>query len=371
MPNNDLHFKIALSLIPLIGGSITRTLIDALGDLSMLSNTNTVKLMSIPGIGEKIATSIVSNLPWALKKSERELLLADRGHIKILSPDHPEYPSRLKWYKDSPYILYKKGDGLLNNNKTIAIVGTRQASQYGIEITKKIVRELCNVPGLSIISGLAIGIDTVAHQASLENKIPTIAIMANGLSKIYPPCNRQLADTIISNHGAWVSENNIEANPDAMRFPARNRIIAGMSDLTLVIEAKSTGGALITAEYANDYSKDVYAVAGRLTDETSMGCIKLIGQHKAHIFTSTEDMLKMMHWDDVRVMKSTQLSLDTLSIDQKRICELLDTGNMCTDEISYRLDIPVNILPKLLISLEIDGYIRSLPGRLYSINKVR
>ncbi|NJO02392.1 MAG: DNA-protecting protein DprA, partial [Bacteroidia bacterium] len=290
----------------------------------------------------------------------------------LLNFSSAHYPRRLKSLADAPLVLYYRGQADLNALKTVAIVGTRDASDYGRQFTEELVQSLQKHQA-SIVSGLAYGIDIAAHRAALKYDLPTIGVMASGINVIYPALHRKTAEQMIL-RGGLLTENRFGTKPDACRFPARNRIIAGLADAIIVVEAKEKGGALITAEIANNYNRDVFAVPGSVYTKTSEGCHKLIKTHKAHLLTQLADLEYIMNWDLPQANAIIQKSLDfeglNLSDAEREIIALLEANqpkDMLLDEICWKLQVSVAQVSAHLLNLELTGLVRSLPGRKFTL----
>lgn len=273
---------------------------------------------------------------------------------------------------DAPSVLYVKGDLSTLNRKSVAIVGTRKASYYGKEITRKIVADLAPMDP-AIISGLAYGIDIEAHRVALENNLVNHAVLASGLNVIYPKSHWRTAQEI-EKDGCLISENPPETKPDAHLFPARNRIIAAMADVTIVVEAAEKGGALITANIADSYNKPVFAVPGNLTNTVSVGCNNLIKQQKALIYTGINDLLYHLNWDG-RISQTKSNSFETLNLtrEEQAILSAIQKHpeGLPIDDISWKTQVPLTSLASLLLSMEFSGIIRSLPGKKYALDPIK
>jgi DNA processing protein len=323
------------------------------------------KLKKIPGIGEVLAGAIINQN--ILKDAEAELRLAEKGGVRLLFYTNKNYPERLRHIADAPTLLYYYGNADLNPPKTIGIVGTRKATDYGREMVEKIIEGLAPFSPL-IISGLAYGIDIAAHKSSLVHQQRTIGVMASGIDIIYPSVHRDTARKMVS-MGGLITENRFGAKPDAPKFPARNRIIAGMCDALLVIEAAEKGGALITADIASSYDREVFAVPGRIGDKYSEGCNMLIRDHKAHILTSAADLIKMMNWEQ-ETNKPAPFKADYSDLDSEEsqiVNLLLGRDGVLLDDLSWKAQIPVSRLAAILLNLEFRGIVKSLPGKKYRL----
>ncbi|GAB2537023.1 DNA-processing protein DprA [Spirosoma aerophilum] len=324
--------------------------------------------MKIPGIGEVTARAILKSGP--LQEAEQVGKRLEKMGATALFYTDKDYPTRLKTLYDSPALLYFQGNGNLNISRTIGIVGTRQATEYGRRITNEII-EAVTPFGSSIISGLAYGIDIAAHRSSLNSGLPTIGVMASGLDVIYPNVHQKTAGEMLQ-QGGLLTESRPGTKPDAHLFPARNRIIAGLSDLVVVVEAAAKGGALITAEFANNYHREVFAVPGQLNQAFSAGCNKLIRENKAQIYTSPADIIEALNWDLNKASVSTKTITPPLPLnltaDESQILALLrQSSDLHVDDLSWKSQIPMGRLASLLLTLEFQGFVRSLPGKKYAI----
>lgn len=360
-------YQVALSLIPGVGNFLTKNLISYCGSAKAVFNYPRHKLHKIPGIGAKTADSIINS--QLLKEAEEELRKAEKHGAELFAYTDKAYPNRLKQISDAPNILYYKGSVPLEATKTVAIVGTRQATSYGRQITEQLITELAPYKPL-IISGLAYGIDITAHRAALKLGLPTIGVMASGLDIIYPSAHKNTAHEMLS-QGGLVSENSFGTQPEAYKFPARNRIIAGMADVVIVIEAAIKGGALITAEIAHSYDREVFAVPGYLTSSQSAGCNQLIKATKAHLLTSAKDVAFIMDWTlGKEPSKQQSLLFDTpLNEEETKVVALLreNSAGLHIDELSWRSQIPLSALASTLLTLEFQNLIRSLPGKKFAL----
>lgn len=366
----DYLYELSLNLTEGVGPVIGRQLISYCGNAEAVFKTPKVKLLKIPSVGPAIVDRILNK--ENLIKAEKELQQIEQQQIKLLSYTDEDYPNRLKNLYDSPLLLYVKGEMDLNNPRSVAIVGTREASEYGKMITAQLVKQLKTFHPL-IVSGLAYGIDIVAHRASLEQQLPTVGVMASGLNVIYPASHKKTVQQMLAQGGGIISENPLQTQPDAMRFPARNRIIAGLADAVIVVEAKKTGGALITAELANQYDREVFAIPGSIHSATSEGCHHLIKNHSAHLLIDTQDMELLLGWDQGKEAQPRQAKLNFEKMDlnenEKSILEIMKSQKkeMLLDEIGWKLQMPVQQLNACLLNLEINGLIRSLPGKKYAL----
>jgi DNA processing protein len=362
-------YQVALNLIPGIGDINFKHLISYCGSAEAVFKSTKQKLSKIPGIGEKTANSIFSNP--ILSEAERELKEAQKRNIQILFFTDKNYPSRLKHVYDAPPLLYFKGNCDLNKLKIISIVGTRQATDYGKIVVEEIVSGLKKHNAL-IVSGLAYGIDIFAHRNALKYDLQTVGVMASGMDKIYPSLHRDIA-LQMQEYGGLLTEFKLGTKPDAHNFPARNRIIAGMSDATIVVEAALKGGALITADIAHSYDKEVFAVPGNIQNKSSQGCNFLIQSLKANMLLKIEDLEQILGWDGAEsTPKSSQgfrYQTEELSVEERIIVDLLLQNNneLPIDEISWKSQINISKIASLLLNLEFRGIIKPLPGKKFKL----
>lgn len=364
--DSPILFQIAIGLIPNVGGHIARKLINYAGDVEEVFKLNKKKLLSIPDIGEKTCDIILSEN--YIEKAKVELEKLHKNNIKFTFYTEEIFPQRLKKIYDSPLALYYKGNFNFNCERVISIVGTRQATDYGKKVTEQIV-EYFQGSSTYVYSGLAYGIDILAHKAAVKFKVPTVGVLANGLDIVYPAIHKSIAEQMLQN-GGLISENPIGTKPDKGRFPARNRIIAGMADVLIVVEAAEKGGALITANIANDYNKDVYAVPGPLNAPYSAGCNLLIKDHKATIFTSIESLIQDLDWQKSskeKIVKITEIDYSKFDKDTVVVIKALLEKPLHIDEICWSSSMNMNRISSILLNLEMDDMIEVLPGKLFKL----
>jgi len=365
----DRLYEVGLSLVPGIGDVLAKHLISYLGSAQNIFNTPYRKLIKVPGIGVKNATALKDS--QILYEAEKVIEMTRREGIKILFYTDPDYPERLKKIYRAPVILYFEGNADLNCEKIVGIVGTRNSTPYGQGVVEKIIDGLIPYRPL-IVSGLAYGIDVLAHMVALKNGLPTLGVLAGGLNKIYPGVHRPIAIKM-KNKGGLVSEKTLDTQPEAHFFPTRNRIIAGISDVIIVVEAAKKGGALITAQIADSYDKDVFAIPGTIFSKYSEGCNHLIRDHKAHIFTEIKDLAYIMNWDLPISHPKKSVQNDSslkLNVNELKIVQLLSdrVNGMLIDEISWKSQISISLIASLLLSLEFKGIVKPLPGKKYILN---
>lgn len=361
MSENDIAL-VGLQLIPGIGGGTIRQLISHAGSASKIFRMSTGKLDAMPGIGRKKAQLINENniRNRAIELFER----AGKQGTKIITIQNPEFPKLLKEAYDAPLVLYKKGNSSLNSTKCISIVGTRNATHYGIDFTRELIEGLKPHNPL-VISGLAYGIDHEAHFQALKSGLKTVAVMASGINYIYPARHKSIAQDIIG-QGALITEYPFDELPEPGKFPARNRIIAGMSHAVVVVEAANKGGALITADIANSYDREVFALPGKINNKFSEGCNQLIKRHEAHILTKPEDIEYLLDWGKT-TSKPTEIIQDLTSEEAAIFKLLTDESDQLIDDISWKTGIALNRLASVLLNLEFKGFVRQLPGKKFGL----
>ena len=365
---NQILYKIAVSLIPGIGGILARNLIAYTGSVEGVFKEKYSALMKIPGIGEKNARNI-SN-PENLKRAEKELRFITENNIRAFFYTDKDYPRRLRSCADAPILFYLKGNVNLDVRKVVSVVGTRNASDYGKEVCDTMIRDFSeHDPQILIVSGLAYGIDIQAHKSALKYNLPTVAVLGHGLDLLYPSLHSDTARKMQEN-GGLVSDFPSRTKIDAPNFIRRNRIIAGLSDATIVVESGPKGGALVTADIAASYNRDVFAIPGRVNDPWSKGCNKLIKNNGAALAESVKDIEYIMGWEESdkkadAVQKQLFVELDA---EEEIICNLLRaTGNMFIDRICAEAKLPMGKVSSLLLNLEFKGVVTALPGKMYKM----
>jgi DNA processing protein len=364
--NNDLLYSIALSLIPKIGPSVFRNIISYSGSAEKFFSLPVGKAAKIPRIGPKLLEAIRRKDNY-LKKADQLLEEASRKNIQVLTYAGENFPGRLKSIDDAPMILFAKGAVDFNPARMIGIVGTRNATEYGRTITKKIIEELLPYRP-TIVSGLAYGIDIEAHRAALQHDLPTIGILGSPIDKIYPAIHKSTADHMMGS-GGIVSEFRPGSEMVPGNFPQRNRIIAGLSDALIVVEAAKKGGALITAEIAYSYNKEIFAVPGNLQSSFSEGCNNLIKSMKASIYLGTKQLEEALSWPTNGQENNfipNAFELENFEECLRPILQVfLEQKEQQIDQLSWKTNIPISSLASYLLQLEFLGVIKSLPGKKY------
>ncbi len=358
-----LVYQIGITLIPGVGDVNGKKLISYCGSAEAVFREKKKALLKIPGIGENTVNSIVNQ--DVLDRAEEEVAFVEKFNIRTLFFTDIGYPKRLKHCIDSPMLLYYKGNADLNAHKIIGLVGTRRATEYGKEICSKLVEDLSYLKVL-IVSGLAYGIDARAHQAALQNGLETLGVLAHGLDRIYPQAHKPMAEKMIRS-GGLITEFLSKTNPDRENFPKRNRIIAGIIDALVVVESAIKGGALITANIANSYDRDVFAVPGKLSDKFSEGCNFLIKTNKAALIQSAKDIEYIMQWEEQAKDLSRQHKLfEELSPEEERIMKLInEKDEVSIDYLVLQSQQSSSKIAAILLNLEFKGMVKSLPGKMY------
>jgi len=368
MDLEKLKFRIGITLINGVGNNLAKNLIAYLGSEEAVFKETPKALSKIPGIGSSLAKEII-NHKEALVRAEKEIEFILKNKIQYLYYADKNYPFRLKECPDAPLILFTKTARNLNDGKFVSVVGTRNATAYGKEICNHFIQTLAAVPNLAVVSGLAYGIDICAHKAALDNHLPTLGVIAHGLDKIYPPTHRSVAVRMLDK-GGLVTEYLSNTNPDRPNFVQRNRIIAGLSDAVIVVESGIKGGALITAGLANDYNRDVFTFPGRVHDEWSKGCNKLIQQNRAALIHSADDFTRLMGWEDSlspqKQIVQTELFIN-LSDEEMQIFTVIrkHPDGIHVNELSILSAMPYSKLTALLLQMEFKGLVKCLPGNVY------
>jgi DNA processing protein len=363
---DELQYQIGLTLIDGVGDVNAKALIAYCGSARDVFRQKTPSLKKIPGIGETYASSIAKSSN-VLKRAEKEIEFIERYKIRPLFFTDPQYPSRLKFCSDSPVLLYYKGTADLNAERIVAVVGTRRPSDYGRSVTQSLITDLAG-SGILIISGLAYGVDVLAHKSALENNLPTVGVLGHGLDRIYPQANEKIARKMLR-HGGLLTDFMSGTNPDAVNFPKRNRIVAGLCDAIVIVESKRTGGSLITATIANSYNKDVFAFPGKSGDPLAEGSNGLIKRNRAALIENAEDLLDAMQWKPVEKIPPATRQMPlllNLGEEERSVIGLFELKPLIhIDEICQATQQPVSRVSGVLLQLEFSNLIRARPGKLY------
>lgn len=368
--NEETLYTLALTRIPGVGLVGAHNLLRAVDNASDLFRHTQELSQSIPGFPKRLVKSF--DCPDTLRLCEAELQFAEKNRIRVLTAKDSDYPSRLRECEDSPLVLFYRGTANLNAMHVVSIVGTRNVTEYGKDMCLKFVGELKELlPDVIIVSGLAYGVDIHAHRAALQNGLDTIGVLAHGLDRIYPNVHRKTAAEM-TEHGGLLTEYPSGTSPDRQNFVKRNRIVAGISDATLVIESAAKGGSLITAEIAESYHRDCFAVPGRIGDVFSEGCNNLIRTNRASLLQSAEELVKAMNWDAPQKVPATAVQrqlFPDLSADEQLIVDLLQKheDGLQINQLVVESNIAINRLTGILFELEMKGVIRTLAGGMYRL----
>ena len=365
----DIQHLIALSRIPKVGPILGRQLVGYCGSAAAVFRTPVRQLARIPQIGTILARAVRDNRDLAYREAETELQHIQELGITPIAYLDPNYPRRLAHFEESPLVLYLQGQANLQALRTVGIIGTRRPTPAGRHLAEELVHHLAPYQPL-IVSGLAHGIDGTAHQAAIHHNVPTLGILGCGLGQVYPAAHRSLYDQMRQSPHGLMTEFLADQRPDKENFPMRNRVIAALSDAVVVIESKEKGGSMITAEFANRYNKDVFAVPGRVTDPASRGCNLLIKHQRAHLLESGEDLTRLLRWDAENQRVQQPSLFDHLPEAEQAIIDLLmETPEASLDEIGVRLARPPADLAASLLQLEFRGLIHQLPGKRFLLQR--
>ena len=363
MTEQELFHVLALLQVDGVGDIMAKKLIKNCGSASEVFNTKMSQLATIDGIGSVFLQKIKDKRIF--DKAEKELKFILSNPIDVTFFQDENYPERLKHCIDGPVLLFTSGNINLKNKKIISLVGTRQITSYGMEFCRKLIEDLAPLDPV-IVSGFAYGVDIFAHQLAMDYNLQTIGVVAHGLNQVYPKPHKKYVAKMESN-GGFMTEFWSSSNPEKENFVRRNRIVAGMSEATIVIESAERGGSLITANMANDYNRDVFAVPGRTTDKYSQGCNDLIKSQKANVLTSAADLIYILNWDIQNKEKTIQKQLFVnLDDEEQKVYDyLLTNGKELLDIIALRCDYPIYKISGMLLNMELKGVIRPLPGKLF------
>jgi len=367
--SSELLYQLALTEVPNIGCVHAKILVTEFGEAEKIFKAKQSTLEKIEGIGVVRAKSLKSFTDFS--KAEEEINFIEKYKITPLFLSDESYPKRLLNCYDSPTLLYYKGDADLNHSKIIAVIGTRNNTDYAKQQTDKLIKEL-KEQNVLVVSGMAYGVDAIAHKAAIKNNLSTVGVLAHGLDQIYPSEHTNLAKDIVKHKGGLLTEFRSKSKPDKHNFPTRNRIVAGMSDATIVMETGIKGGSMITAELANGYNKDVFAFPGKVSDTKSAGCNYLIKNNKAMLLTDAQELIEVMGWEEKDLKSKNRLQKELfieLSKDEKIIADILKEKEIVSiDEINFKSGLSSSGVAAAILTLELQGVVISLPGKLYKLN---
>ncbi len=366
---SELLYRVALTLVPQIGPVQAKLLLQHC-EPEEIFHAKKQFLEKIEGIGPVRAASIKKFNDFS--RAEEEIKFIEKYKIRPLFITDKHYPKRLLNCYDSPTLLYYKGEADLNLPKIIAVIGTRHHTDYAKQVTEKLLKEL-SAQQVLVISGIAFGVDALAHKAAMKNGLPTVGVMAHGLDQVYPYEHAGLAKEMLRQGGGLLTEFRSGSKPDKHNFPSRNRVVAGMCDATIVIETDIKGGSMITAELANGYNRDVFAIPGRINDPKSAGCNYLVRTNKAQLLSAAGELLEIMGWEENRSQKKDrrnqkQLFIE-LSDEEKKIVTILQENDpVSIDEINQRSGLSSSAVAAAILNLELQNVIVSLPGKIYRLS---
>lgn len=364
MNDTELVHLLALLKVDGVGDIVAKKLLNHFATAENIFKAKANQLESIDGIGKVLIKNLKDKSVFNL--AEAELKFIKENNINCLFYQDEKYPDRLKHCIDGPVLLFTSGTIDFTNRKVISIVGTREITSYGIEFCKKFIEDLAPLNPI-IVSGFAYGVDIVAHKVAMDLGLQTIGVVAHGLNQVYPKVHKKYVAKMEQN-GGFMTEFWSNSNPEKENFVKRNRIVAGISEATIVIESAEKGGSLITANLANDYNRDVFAVPGRTSDKFSQGCNNLIKTQKAHLLTSAADLIYILNWelkqDETKVIQK-QLFVSLENEEQKIYDYLQKNGKQLLDVIALDCDFPVFRISSILLNMELKGVVRPLPGKLF------
>lgn len=372
----EIKHCIALTLVKGVGLKLANKLIDYAGSaINVFRSLEYTRLVYL--VGPNIASEMRKQI--YLDRAEEIISESDRRNVQLIVKSSKEYPNRLLECIDAPLVLFSYGNINLNVPRVISIVGTRNITSYGKDVVQNLIRELSQFDkNIIIVSGLAYGVDITSHRAALECDMPTVGILAHGLDRVYPSLHRDVASRMTVK-GGLLTEFPFNTFPERYNFVSRNRIIAGLSDATIVVESASKGGSLITADFANNYNRECFAVPGRIDSSYSMGCNRLIANHQASIVLSASDIIENLNWDipheptlfdDIEMNSSKDKTLDLSSLDEneQRVVRCLQRVTSLTlDEISQGTNIAIIDLHAILFKLEMSNFVVSIAGNAYKL----
>ena len=360
-------YKIAFASLRGMGVELAKKILDVIPSEEEYFKMSHEDLVRLTGCRTKIIETGYRN--DILEKAKREIEFIGNNKISILYYTSSEYPQRLLEAPDAPILLYGTGDCNLNAPHIISVVGTRHATQYGKSVTEELIKNIASAQlGTVIISGLAYGIDICAHKAALSNSLPTVGVLAHGLNTIYPAAHRKTAVEIVKSDGMLLTDYMSQDVIHRGNFLARNRIVAALSDCTLVSESAEKGGALVTAAIANSYNRDVFAFPGRINDKYSAGCNNLIKRNKAIAITNAEDLFDAMGWDTEKTLNTSPSLFPEYTDDEQKVINFLtENGDTHINRIANELNLPVHKAMSLMVDMEFKGYVKAVAGGKYII----
>lgn len=358
-------YELALICVPGVGAQTAKTLLSYCGSAREVFQTSSKDLLQIPGVGQKMADSIRSEA--LLQKAEKEWQYMEETGVRLIMYYEPEYPQRLRTFFDGPVGVFYRGEATLNPPRMLSIIGTRKPTREGLAFCEQLIHDLLPYAPV-IVSGLAYGIDICAHKTAMQQGLTTIGVMAHGHRYLYPATHRDIAQAMLNN-GGLLSEYPSFVYPEKEYFPMRNRIVAGLCDAVVVVETGAKGGSIITANLANGYNKEVFAVPGRVHDSRSQGCNQLIKTHRAALLEGAADIAYILGWKNPQKAHGQQQVLfEELTDDEKIIVDLLaEETSVHVDHLMRQSQKSNSEMANLLLALEFKGLVQSKPGKHYAL----
>lgn len=371
MSVDNRSYDLAVAFLSGIGDINARKILKKFGDAKSVFKASLSELQKTPGIGEYTAKKLYNSFSKALNMAEEELMYIYSNDIEFTTFLDSDYPTRLLECDDAPIVLYYKGKPDFESKKIISIVGTRNATMYGVEFCSKFITELSERhPEVVIVSGLAFGIDVIAHNEALKNNLKTWAVLGHGLGDMYPAKHKKIAYKIIEEQGAILSDFHHGCKIEPSNFVKRNRIVAGLCDALIVVESGIRGGSMITANIANHYNKDVFSLPGNINSTYSEGCNRLIKTNRAHLIESVDDIEYIMNWNpeiNNKEPKSIEF-VEVLNEEEKSVVMVLKNHEyLDIDNIRRQTNLSPNKLSLCLLELEFKNIIKALPGKIFSL----
>ena len=361
---DDRIYEIALSLLNGVGPTTAKQLVEAVGSLEGVFKEKESNFRHFHDL--RIDLSKGLQREQCLLRAEEELTFIEKNGIQLYYYQDPNYPVNLKQCVDAPIVLFTMG-AVNFNQRNISIVGTRNSTHYGKKMTDQLVADLAAYD-IQVISGLAHGIDKVAHEAAIHNDLPTLGVLGHGLDTMYPAAHRPLAQRMLEN-GGLVTEFISGTIGEPSNFPRRNRIVAGLSEATVVVESSETGGSMITANLANDYNREVFAFPGFADKESSAGCNNLIKRSRAHLITNADDLVQTLAWEEVEADGTLSKAIfDDLNESESQLVSLfMERGDIDFDSLAVASNMDSSNISVHLFNLEMKGLIKTLPGKRYTL----
>lgn len=360
----ELRYMLALQRVPNLGDTTAKKMLQHVGSAEGIFKEKKLALLKIQGVGAHRIEHLYDKAIW--DDVETELRFLETHQISHSCFLESSYPERLKQCLDGPLLFFFRGNINWENKRMLSIVGTRRATKHGIAFCEELIEALAPLQPV-IVSGFAYGIDITAHKAALQHQLPTIGCLAHGFKEVYPKSHKKYCASIEA-HGGFISEFWSDDAFDRTNFLQRNRIIAGISEATIVIESAEKGGSLVTADIANSYNREVFAVPGRTSDSQSVGCNNLIKSQQAHLLTSAADVLYHLGWEATSAPARQTTLFEDLSEEEELVRAALEAaGTAELDQLAINCNMPTHQISTLLFSLEMKGWVRALPGKRYQV----